>query len=146
MWHCRCSCGKETDVATGNLNRLSVASCGHPNDSMGERNIKKILQNNNILYETEKAFDDLINPDTKRHPRYDFYLPEYHRLIEFDGKQHYANTKSGWFSTGLEDRQNRDQVKNKYALSHNIDLVRIPYTKRDTMVLEDLLGDEYLVK
>lgn len=39
-----------------------------------------------------------------------------------------------------------DTLKNQYALSHNIPLVRIPYSKRDSMTLDDILGDSYLYK
>ena len=39
-----------------------------------------------------------------------------------------------------------DELKNQYAVSHNIPLVRIPYSKCNTISLEDLLGDKYLIK
>ena len=39
----------------------------------------------------------------------------------------------------------RDEEKNQYALSNNILLVRIPYTERDNITLETLLGNQYLV-
>ena len=42
--------------------------------------------------------------------------------------------------------QKNDDLKNQYALSHNIPLVRIPYNKRDSMNLDDLLGSKYLIK
>jgi hypothetical protein len=38
------------------------------------------LQENNISFVKEKVFSDFANR------RYDFYLPQYNRLIEFDGK------------------------------------------------------------
>ena len=38
----------------------------------------------------------------------------------------------------LEIIQNRDNVKNEYALSHNIPLIRIPYTQFDDLSIEDL--------
>ena len=61
-------------------------------DSIGETNIQKILQNNNVKMYREYVFKDLPNR------RFDFYLPEYNRLIEFDGLQHFkfANT---WHKT-----------------------------------------------
>jgi hypothetical protein len=40
----------------------------------------------------------------------------------------------------------RDLEKNQYALAHNIPLVRIPYTQRDNITLDMLLGPDYLVK
>lgn len=40
----------------------------------------------------------------------------------------------------------RDKEKNQYAIEHNIPLVRIPYTERDNITLDMLLGDKYLIK
>ena len=67
------------------------------------------------------------------------------RLIEFDGPQH--NKPYDYF--GGEEKFLRihanDVLKNQYAISHNIPLVRIPYSKRDSIDLEDLFGDAYLI-
>lgn len=46
----------------------------------------------------------------------------------------------------LKDIQTRDQEKNEWAAAHNIPLIRIPYTQRDNITLDMLLGDQYLVK
>ena len=73
--------------------------------------------------------------------RYDFVILKNNtpiRLIEFDGEQHYKNI-ANWDS--LELQQKRDQVKNEYALSHNIPLVRIPYWERDNITLDMIMGD-----
>ena len=40
----------------------------------------------------------------------------------------------------------RDIEKNQYALEHQIELIRIPYTMRDKLTLDLILGDQYLVK
>ena len=67
------------------------------------------------------------------------------RLIEFDGPQHNDNGKFFGIDE-FKKLQYHDALKNQYALSHNIPLIRIPYSKRDTMSIEDLLGDQYLFK
>ena len=46
----------------------------------------------------------------------------------------------------LETTQKRDKVKNDYALTHNIPLVRIPYWERDNITLDMIMGDQYLIK
>lgn len=81
--------------------------------------------------------------------RYDFILypnTDKIRLIEFDGEQHFKSG-NGW---NTKERFNKtrasDNIKNEYALSHNIPLVRIPYTERDNITLDMLLGDKYLIK
>ena len=37
-------------------------------------------------------------------------------------------------------------MKNDYAFTHNIPLVRIPYWERDHITLEMILGDEYIIR
>jgi len=45
----------------------------------------------------------------------------------------------------FEIAKERDEEKNNYAINHNIDIVRIPYTERDNITLELLLGEKYLI-
>lgn len=40
----------------------------------------------------------------------------------------------------------RDMIKNNFCLNHNYTLVRIPYHKLKTLVLDDILGEKYIVK
>jgi hypothetical protein len=105
------------------------------------------LTENSIQYEKEKTFEDFIYIDSLHHPRYDFYLPDFNRLIEFDGEQHFEDID--FFINEFSNytiRQDRDKIKNQYALSHNIPLVRIPYWERNNITLEMIMGDKYLVK
>lgn len=144
FWHCRClRDGNECDVITSNLIRGHTRSCGCLK-SIGEGNIQQILQSNNIKFEKEKAFFDLKS-ENNGYYRYDFYLPDYNRLIEFDGIQHFQ--PGGYFGRPeqFEKTQQSDKIKNEYALSHNIDLVRIPYTEKDNLTLEKILGEQYLI-
>ena len=146
---CKCDCGN-LKIANGvSLRSGEVASCGCLTKSLGEQNIRKILQENNIPFESEKTFNDCIFPDTKKAARYDFYINN--RLIEYDGRQHFEGWR--WGGNSIQDQldslnkiRQHDQFKNKYALEHNIPLVRIPYTERDNITLDMLLGDQYLVK
>ena len=73
-------------------------------------------------------------------------MPELNRLIEFDGSQHYNKTNLNWEEQiPLQDRQQRDQLKNEWAAAHNIPLVRIPYWERDNITLDMILGNKYLI-
>ena len=139
-YHCLCDCGNTVNIVAQSLKNGATQSCGCITTSIGENNIQQILLENNIEFIREYKFSDLSLL------RYDFYLPNYNRLIEFDGRQH-SDPSSLWDNKeSFENRKHRDQLKNDYAKSHNIDLVRIPYTKRDSITLELLLGDEYLLK
>ena len=66
------------------------------------------------------------------------------RLVEFDGIQHYEEIKF-FHKRNLPQTQEADKIKNEYALSHNIPLVRIPYWERDNISLEMIMGDQYLI-
>ena len=138
-WRCRCICGKLIDINSHHLKDGSASHCGCLGyNSIGEKNIISILQENNIEYECQYKFLDLGNY------RYDFYLPNLNRLIEFDGKQHFEPNE---YFGGEEEfllRQKNDNIKNQYALSHQIPLVRIPYWERDNITLNMILGDQYL--
>ena len=140
LWLCHCDCGNNNFITTSaHLISGNTQSCGCLK-SKGEEKIKLILQQHNINYEQEKIFSDLPLK------RFDFYLPNFNLLIEYDGQQHYQNN-GGWNSKeNLENIQKRDKIKNEYALSHNIPLVRIPYWERDNITLDMLMGDKYLIK
>ena len=137
-WKCKCDCGNYTNVLSNNLVKGNTISCGCLKSSQGEENICNLLKQNNIQYIREYKFLDLNKY------RFDFYLPQLNRLIEFDGIQHYQ--ERAIFSDSLADIQKRDKIKNEYALMHNISLVRIPYWNRDNITIEMILGDMYLVK
>ena len=142
-WLCQCDCGNQHIVRSSHLTGGQVQSCGCINYSIGEYNIIQILKKHNIEFEKEKIFLDFVYEDTGCHPRYDFYLPKYNRIIEFDGRQHFEESE---FTETLENIQKRDQIKNNYAFKNNIQIVRIPYWERDNITLEMILGDTYLIK
>lgn len=144
VWQCQCDCGNFIKVSARNLTNNNTKSCGCISSSIGELNIETLLKENNIVYEKEKTFLDFVYEETNGRPRFDFYLINYNRLIEFDGKQHFYDT--GWTNQHINfsKRQRQDRLKNEYAKSHNIDLVRIPYWERDNITLNMILGDQYL--
>lgn len=144
-YHCKCDCGNFIDVVVESLRNNQTQSCGCEKRSIGEVNIAKVLQENGILFEQEKQFDNLTNPDTNKQLRYDFYLPDYNRLIEFDGLQHSKINEYFGGRLAFEKRQKLDQIKNEYAKIHQIELIRIPYEERDLITIELLLGNKYLI-
>lgn len=113
--------------------------CGCPkcNESKGEKNIRKILDNKNIEYIIQYKFNDCIHI---KQLKYDFYLPKYNICIEFDGKQHYKSVK--WFGGDktLKYIQKNDKIKNEYCLKNNIRLLRIRYDDNIELVLNNYLN------
>lgn len=145
QWDCLCECGNTTTVELGNLKSGAVISCGCVKKSIGEINIEQILKENNIKHVRE-YFVKINNQ--KRY--YDFALLDEQnnviRLIEFDGIQHTPGYVNGFFTKEENIKtQQRDKEKNEYAIKNNIPLIRIPYTKRDCIILDDLLEDKYLI-
>lgn len=115
FWYCKCKCGNVIVATSDQLISKNRNSC-RCNKSKGEETITKLLQENNIKFEKEKIFKDCINPETNWLLRYDFYLLEYNRLIEFDGQQHYQAVKYwGGGEEGLQERQKKDLIKTDYA-------------------------------
>lgn len=150
IWHCLCECGNEIDVNGSNLRNLNTSSCGCINYSIGEKRIADILKSNLVFFEREYKFIDLYDKSTNHLLRFDFALIENGnviRLIEFDGAQHYQeySFNSKQLSEGLKERSYRDDLKNNYCINNNIPLVRIPYWERDTVTIDMLLGNDYLI-
>lgn len=140
FWHCRCDCGNYTVVPGNNLKNGHTTSCGCSNGSIGEETIARLLRESALAFEREKVFADLPNR------RFDFYLPSLNRIIEFDGRQHFK--KCSWYSSEADfvNAKLRDTQKNEYCLMKGIDLVRIPYTERDSITLDMLLSNKYLIE
>lgn len=144
---CICDCGEATIVARDCLVRGLVQSCGCLR-SVGENNIKQILIATGTKYKQQYTFSDLVSSSGRLLP-YDFAIlddaDQPKRLIEFDGPQHVKPYEYfGGYEKFLKIKEN-DLYKNQYALSNNIPLIRIPYSLRDSMTEEDLMGSQYLI-
>ena len=144
-WLCQCDCGNVIEAASNQLKRGDIQSCGCIKTSIGEENIQKILEKNNISYLKEVKFPDLKNSNNS-YLRYDFAILENNkiiRLVEFDGIQHFE--KQNYFTHSLEETKKNDITKNEYAKKNNFPLVRIPYWERDNITLDLIMGDKYLL-
>jgi len=85
--------------------------------------LKKIYSN----IECEKTFSILKSP--KGFPLFiDFFIKDFNIIIEADGTQH-VDALNPWFS---KYNVECDNIKNQYAKSNSINMVRIPYTKKVT--------------
>lgn len=152
-WYkCQCDCGNTKDVMGNMLKQGQVSSCGKCTlSSRGEYEIKELLEQNNINYENDVTFPELIK-QTGRRLRFDFIIYDKDfkkpvRFVEFDGRQHTRGPEAIWSNSDpLEVIQERDNIKNNFCLENNYPLVRIPYTKINNITIEDILGDKYLLK
>ena len=72
--------------------------------------INKLLISYNIKFETQKKFKNCKN---KLPLPFDFYLPDYNILIEFDGKQHFESIEIFGGKIEFEKLKINDDKKNR---------------------------------
>lgn len=141
-WKCKCDCGGEIITKKPNLINGDTKSCGCL-ISVGEFKIKQILEKNNITFIQQKIFEDCRFPDTDYCAKFDFYINNSF-LLEFDGIQHYY-AKGRYSQMQVDLIKKRDLFKNKWCKENNIILKRIPYWKIDSLTLEDIMGEKYII-
>lgn len=116
--------------------------CPHCKISHGERRIKNILTNLSVEFEMQKKFDGLKGLGGRK-LSYDFYLPNYNLLIEFQGEQHerpviFKGITIKIAQENFERQLEHDDRKRKYALDNNIPLLEIWYYEINQ--IEDILS------
>ena len=139
IWKCQCECGNIIEVRTNSLTTAHTISCGCI-QSKGEYNIAKILNAYQISYQSQKKFDSCRFIDTNAQAKFDFYIIKDNYLIEYDGNQHFYAKGTDWNTEEkFKKTQEHDAYKNQWCKDNNIPLIRIPYTKLDTLCIEDLM-------
>lgn len=111
--------------------------------SKGEKEISQYLDHHNINYVREKTFKDCTN-FCGNLLRFDFYLEQFNLLIEYQGQHHekpvnkYRRAKIVHEKTIIHDR-----VKEDFAESHQINLIKINYSDYENIDnILDKLFDE----
>ena len=135
---CRCNkCNHEWMITPNNL--LRGFGCPKCKKSKGEQAVEEYLIAHNIVFETQKRFADCID---QRPLPFDFYLPEYNMLIEYQGAQHYMATHRMGDEEKLIYRQKHDCIKREYCKDKGINLLEIPYTNLNQVseILSDVLN------
>jgi hypothetical protein len=133
-------CGNVYSMTCGNF--VTGARCPVCNSSKGEKKIKYFLDNSNISFVPQQTFDNLLGVNNGL-LSYDFYLPDYNLLIEYQGQFH-DGTSYKQTQEEFEIQQIHDQRKCQYAKEHNIELLEIWYWDFDNIeqiLKEKLLGE-----
>lgn len=95
--------------------------------STGETMVSSILKENNIKYEFQKKFEGLVG-EGHGQLSYDFYLPKYNTLIEYQGQQHYMIVDAFHATDEILKKQiHHDNLKREYAKENCISLIEVPY-------------------
>lgn len=118
------NCGGSYEVSPKDF--IAGNRCPYCKQSKGETMVRNILISLGVEYEIEKTYDNLLSRGASM--PYDFYLPSYDMLIEYDGEQHFKPVKYFGGQKKFISQQKRDSKKNEYALKNGISLIRIPYT------------------
>lgn len=127
-----CECKKCGHIWTTKATYL-VRGCGCPicKESNGERAIRKYCENNQISFEPQKTYEGLVGVGGKS-LSYDFYLPSYNLLIEYQGEYHDGTVLMQTEEEFLK-QQEHDRRKREYTVTHNIDLLEIWYYDFDNI-------------
>lgn len=127
-------CGNKWFAKPNHLVR-DKTGCPRCKGSHGEKRIANILNQMNIDFESEKVFEDCTYKNVLR---FDFYIPAKNLCIEYDGRQHFQPVNFGSRNEEesikeFDKTQQRDAIKTKYCIDHNISLLRIPYWEFDNI-------------
>ena len=109
-----------------------------------EKEVKYVLDNNNIKYEEQKTFEWL---KYKSNLYLDFFLPEHNIFIECQGRQHFIPVEAFGGIEGFELTKERDIIKLQKCLDNNIK--PIYFSNRDWGILNNqtiVTNKEELIK
>lgn len=121
-------------------NHLRGRGCPVCNESHGEKFIRTYLDKNHIKYIPQKTFEGLKDTQPLS---YDFYLPDYNTLIEYQGIQHYEEAEFFGGKEQFKVQQFHDKIKRDYAKDNGYKLLELHYTL-DTQDKVNNYLDKYL--
>ena len=127
-----CTCKKCNYKWSSTANNLKYHGCSQCGNSHGEKRIKMFLENQCINFIQQKSYALLLGIGGRR-LSYDFYLPEYNLLIEFQGEQHEKPKEHFGGEEQFKIQQEHDKRKREYAQLHNINLLEIWYYDIDNI-------------
>lgn len=117
-------------------NALRGEGCPKCRESNGERMVRQWLEGHNIEYIYQKTFDKCKD---KQLLSFDFYLPDYNMVIEFQGIQHYEPVEVFGGQNAFELQVKHDKIKSNYCKQNNIRLICIKYDEDISEVLTNFL-------
>lgn len=136
----KCADGKHDDferkISVANRYDFRCPECGF---SKGEQKISDWFIENNIKYDNQVQFDNLIGLGGGN-LSYDFYVSHLNLLIEYQGEFH--DGSSGEYSKiNLKTQKEHDRRKKQYCIDNNINLLEIWYWDFDNVetILKDII-------
>lgn len=136
---CRCECGNVFEMGMESLLGFKKYRCDECTNKMSryESLVKKELDRLFVVYCCQKRFYEY---NFQKYP-FDFYLNDYNIIIEVDGEGHFFPVRFNGISEeesieNFKQCRIRDELKNKFCHTNNIEIIRIPYIK--------ILNNEYV--
>lgn len=139
---CKCKkCGNIWDTKASLLiSRNGGTGCPVCAESKGEALIRNTLYKYNIPFESQKEFDGLVGVKGGN-LSYDFYLPSFNTLIEYQGQYHDENFKHNRLGK-IKIQKEHDRRKMEYAVNNCINLLEIwywDYNNIETIICENFV-------
>lgn len=155
-WKCK-ECGHEWDASIKNRNKQKGTGCPECSKSKGEKRCKKVFISKNFIEILQDEYDKLVDKyiNTYFIPQktfdgliglgngilsYDFYIPKYNLLIEYQGEFHdgtaYQQTEEEYIKQIEHDRR-----KKNYALVNGYNFLEIWYWEFDE--IEEILTNYF---
>ena len=124
---CQCKiCGNTWNPSPHDL-LTKKSGCPICAESKGEKRISQYLLDNSIEFQRQVTFDGLVGLKNGL-LSYDFYLPKYNLLIEYQGQYHDGSIIDNRNKSDALDRQlEHDKRKAEYAKKKKIRLLEIWY-------------------
>lgn len=134
-------CGRIWTSKPNNIFSKGIICTCQQNTSMskGEQKIAEILDKYKINYCYQQPFEGLVGVNDGL-LSYDFYLPDYNLLIEFQGEQHYKPCKIFGGEEKFDIQMEHDRRKREYATTNKINILEISYDRY--MDIEKILIDK----
>jgi len=119
-------CKKHGKFLQSPKDHMSGHGCNLCNISRGELMVEKKLKILGIEFIREKKFDDCIGIYGSKLP-FDFYLPKYNIIIEFDGRQHHEPVDIFGGQKSFENLKKNDKIREKWCEQKKIKIFRIKW-------------------
>lgn len=134
IFRCRL-CGEQWETVAANV-LYSHSACPLCASSKGEKAIRQYLLENNIVFSEQATFEGCKG--RVRVLPFDFFLPDYNILIEYQGIQHFQSVPFFGGESVFEERLALDTIKRDFAKGNGFTLLEISY--RDYDKLSDILS------
>lgn len=133
-------CPKHGEFRQSVAAHLRGHGCPRCVQSKGEQRVRESLTALGVPFDEQVRFEECRD---RRALPFDFFVPDRGLLIEYDGRQHVANSETWGGDEKLEETKRHDAIKDAFARERGLTLLRIPHWEYENV---DRLLHERLAK